>query len=194
MAENGLLTRYATCGTGLVLAAVFLFAHLPAIALLVPVAILLLGILAGPDETRAIWCGMLSVLCIFEISAPGTGERENCAAHRHSFWSGEAGMAAMLAGIFAVPSGCWLAGRTEPALALIGAAVVFLPLFVFLPKALRWAAKADMDAAIGAIGKNEQVKKVFWAVFAAMAGLLLARVVDPATARQIAGVITAMGG
>jgi hypothetical protein len=29
------------------------------------------------------------------------------------------------------------------------------------------------------------VKKVFWALFMAMAGLILARVVDPVTAQQI---------
>jgi len=34
---------------------------------------------------------------------------------------------------------------------------------------------------------------VFWAVFVALAGLVLARVVDPETARQVVGVITGMG-
>jgi len=38
--------------------------------------------------------------------------------------------------------------------------------------------KADADAAIEAFGKNEQVKRVFWTLFVAMAGLVLARVVD----------------
>jgi hypothetical protein len=71
---------------------------------------------------------------------------------------------------------------------------VFLPLFVFLPKILRWAAKADVDAAIEAFGKNEHIKKVFWIFFASMAGLVLARVVDPYTAQQLAGLITGMGG
>jgi hypothetical protein len=45
-----------------------------------------------------------------------------------------------------------------------------------------------------AFGKNEQVKKVFWTVFVAMMGLVLARVVDPVTARQVVGLITGMGG
>ncbi len=49
---------------------------------------------------------------------------------------------------------------------------------------------ADVDAAIEAFGKNEQVKKVFWALFVAMAGLVLARVLDPVTAQQIVGIIT----
>ena len=85
----------------------------------------------------------------------------------------------------------WLDGSP---LAFIGAAVLFLPLFVFLPKLIQKAMKADTDAAIKAFGKNEQVRKVFWAVFVAMAGLVLARVADPAMARQIIGVITGMGG
>jgi hypothetical protein len=44
-----------------------------------------------------------------------------------------------------------------------------------------------------AFRKNEQVKKVFWTVFIAMAGLVLARVIDPETARQVMGIITGMG-
>ena len=102
-------------------------------------------------------------------------------------------MAAVLAGIFAVPVGIWFAGQTEISLAFIGAAVLFLPLFVFLPKVIQRAMKADVDAVIDAFGKNEQVKKVFWTLFVAMAGLVLARVVDPVTAQQVVGIITGMG-
>ncbi len=40
-----------------------------------------------------------------------------------------------------------------------------------------------------AFGKNEQVKKVFWSVFIATAGLVLAEVVDPVTAQQILAAI-----
>jgi len=43
-----------------------------------------------------------------------------------------------------------------------------------------------------AFGKNEQVKKVFWTLFIAMAWLVLARVVDPTTAQQVVGMITGM--
>jgi hypothetical protein len=43
------------------------------------------------------------------------------------------------------------------------------------------------------VRKNEHVKKVFWTVFVAMAGLVLARVVDPATAQQVVGIITGTG-
>ena len=55
------------------------------------------------------------------------------------------------------------------------------------------AMKADTEAVINAFGKNEQVKKVFWTFFVAMAGLVLARVVDPVTAQQVVGIITGMG-
>lgn len=53
--------------------------------------------------------------------------------------------------------------------------------------------KADADTVIDAFGKNEQVKKVFWALFAAMAGLMAAQVLDPVTAQQVVGIITGMG-
>jgi hypothetical protein len=53
--------------------------------------------------------------------------------------------------------------------------------------------KEDADAAIEASGKNEQVKKVFWTVFVAMAGLVQARVVGRVTAQQVVGLITGMG-
>ena len=43
------------------------------------------------------------------------------------------------------------------------------------------------------VWKNEQAKKVFWTLFVAMAGLVLARVVDPGTARQVVGIITGFG-
>jgi hypothetical protein len=102
-------------------------------------------------------------------------------------------MAAILAGCLRSRLGIFLAGRAEITLAFIGAAVLFLPLFVFLPKLMQKAMKADADAAIEAFGKNEQVKKVFWTLFVAMAGLVLARVVDPVTAQQVVGIITGMG-
>jgi hypothetical protein len=53
--------------------------------------------------------------------------------------------------------------------------------------------RADAQVVIDAFGKNEQVKKVFWTVFAAMTGLVLARVVDPVTAQQIIGAIMGLG-
>jgi len=50
-----------------------------------------------------------------------------------------------------------------------------------------------VDSSIEAFGKNEQVKKVFWTLSVAMAGLVLARVVDPVTAQQVVGMIIVMG-
>ena len=102
-------------------------------------------------------------------------------------------MAGILAGSIAVPAGIWFAEQTEISLAFIGAAVLFLPLFVFLPKLIQHCMKADTEAAINAFGKNEQVKKVFWTLFVAMVGLVLARVVDPVTAQQVVVIITGLG-
>jgi len=86
-----------------------------------------------------------------------------------------------------------MAGRTEISLAFIGGAVLFLPLFVFLPKLIQRAMKADAAAVVEAFGKNEQVKKVFWTLFISMAGLFVAQVLDPVTAQQVVGMITGMG-
>ena len=193
MFENELQTRAAICGTGILLGLVFVLAHLPLILLIVPVAVLFLGLIADPEETHAVWYGMLNTLGVFDLSALTNEERLNYSDKRHYFWFGEVGMASMLAGVFAVPVGIFLAGRAEITLAFTGAAVLFLPLFVFLPKILQQAMKADADAAIEAFGKNEQVKRVFWTLFVVMAGLVLTRVVDPVTAQQVVGVITGMG-
>jgi hypothetical protein len=190
MFENDLQTRAAICGTGILLGIVFVLAHLPLLLLIVPVAVLFLGLVADPEETHAVWYGMLNTFGIFDFSALTDAERMNYTQKKHYFWFGEVGMAAMLAGVFAVPVGIFLAGRTEISLAFIGAAVLFLPLFVFLPKLIQCGMKADTDTAIDAFGKNEQVKKVFWALFVAMAGLVLARVLDPVTAQQVVGIIT----
>ena len=193
MFENELQTRAAICGTGILLGLVFVLAHLPLILLIVPVAVLFLGLIADPEETHAVWYGMLNTLGIFDLSALTNEERLNYSDKRHYFWFGEVGMASMLAGVFAVPVGIFLAGRAEITLAFTGAAVLFLPLFVFLPKILQQAMKADADAAIEAFGKNEQVKRVFWTLFVAMAGLVLARVVDPVTAQQVVEIIPGRG-
>ncbi len=170
MFENELQTRVAICGTGILLAIIFFFAKFPLVLMIVPVAVLFLGLVADPEETHAVWYGMLNTLGIFDISALTEAERSNYAEKRHYFWFGEVGMAAMMAGIFAFPLGIFLAGRAEISLAFIGVAVLFLPLFVFLPKLIQKAMKADVDAVIDAFGKNEHVKKVFWTLFAAMAG------------------------
>jgi hypothetical protein len=193
MFENELQTRCAICGTGVLLALIFVLARLPFVLLTVPVAVLFLGIVADPEETHAVWYGMLNTLGIFDVSTLSDAENVNFAQKKHYFWFGEVGMAGMLAGSIAVPAGIWFAGQTEISLAFIGAAVLFLPLFVFMPKLVQCAMKADADAVIDAFGKNEQVKRVFWTLFIAMAGLVLARVVDPVTVQQVMGMITGMG-
>jgi hypothetical protein len=113
---------------------------------------------------------------------------------RHYFWFGEVGLAAILAGVFAIPVGIFLAWWAEITIAFIGAAVIFLPHFILLPQRVQKVMKADVDATsknfwkffsssrsgdlseIEAFGKNEQVKKVFWSLFAAVAGIVLAQV------------------
>ena len=193
MFENELQTRCAICGTGVLLGLVFVLAHVPLILLTLPVTVLFLGIVADPEETHAVWYGMLNTIGIFDVSTLTDEERGNYLQRKHYFWFGEVMMASNLAGSIAIPAGIFLAGRAEISLAFIGAAVLFLPLFVFMPKLIQHGMKADTEAVINAIGKNEQVKKVFWTVFVAMAGLVLARVVDPVTAQQVVGIITGMG-
>ena len=140
---------------------------------------------------RAFWWGVLHAIGMFgpEELDPFA---EDYSASRGWFCLGELVMAGTLAGIIAVPAGCWFAGRTALPLAFIGMAVVFLPLFVFLPKLIRYATVADTETVILVFGRNEQLRKLFWAVFAAMAGLVLAQVADPATAQKIVGIITGM--
>ncbi len=192
MFENELQTRCAICGTGILLALVFVLARLPFILLTVPVAVLFLGIVADPEETHAVWYGVLNTLGIFDLSVLDPAEVANYAEKKHYFWFGEVSTAAVLAGTFAVPLGIYLAGRAEITLAFIGAAVLFLPLFVFIPKLVQRAMKVDTDAVIDSFGKNEQIKKVFWTLFVALAGLVMARVVDPVTAQQVVGMLTGM--
>jgi len=193
MFENELQTRCAICGTGILLGLVFVLAHFPIILLTVPVAVLFLGIVADPEETHAVWYGMLNTLGIFDVSTLTELENVNYSQEKHYFWFGEVGMAGILAGSIAVPAGIFLAGRSEISLAFIGAAILFLPLFVFLPKLMQKGMKADTEAVINTFGKNEQVRKVFWTLFIAMAGLVMARVVDPVIAQQVVGIITGMG-
>jgi len=193
MFENELQTRCAICGTGVLLGLVFVLAHLPIILLTLPVTVLFLGIVADPEETHAVWYGMLNTIGIFDVSTLTDEESGNYLQRKHYFWFGEVMMASNLAGSIAIPAGIFLAGRAEISLAFIGAAVLFLPLFVFMPKLIQCAMKADTEAAINAFGKNEQVKKVFWTLFVAMAGLVLAQVVDPVTAQNVVGMITGMG-
>ena len=193
MFENEVQTRAAICGTGILLGLVFVLAHVPLILLIVPVAVFFLGVVADPEETHAVWYGMLNTLGIFDFSALTDAERINYAQKKHYFWFGEVGMAAILAGVFVVPIGIFLAGRTEISLAFISTAILFLPLFVFLPKLIQRGLHSDVDVVIEAFGKNEQVKKVFWSLFVVMAGLVLAKVLDPVSVQQVVGVIGSSG-
>jgi hypothetical protein len=189
MFENVLQTRVAISGTGVLLAIIFLLAHLPLILLTVPVAILFLGIVADPEETHAVWYGMMHTVGIFDVSVLDGEERATCSEKKHYFWFGVVVSAAVLALVFSVPLGLFLTARTEPTLAFIGAALLFLLLFVFLPRIIRQGMKVDTGAIFETFGKNEHVRKVFWTLFAAITGLVLARVVDPVTAQQVVQII-----
>jgi hypothetical protein len=60
--------------------------------------------------------------------AAGNGSAEECKG------GGSVACGRERAGVFAVPVRLLLAGRTDMSLAFIGAPVLFLPLFVFLPQ------------------------------------------------------------
>lgn len=147
-----------------------------------------------PDACRAFCWGVLHAIGLFDPAEISAETRtEDPLVCRMYFHLGETCMAALLAANIAIPALFWFAGMTVLPLAGIGAAVLFLPLLVFLPRIIRSAMKVDTDAVLEAFGKNEQVRKVFWAVFIAFAGLVLAQVVDPATAQAILSLITGTG-
>ena len=149
---------------------------------------------ALPLATRTFCWGVLHAIGMFDPAGQTNDEKvQDLAEFRTWFCFGETSMAALLAANIAVPAGFWFAGITALPLAFIGTAVLFLPLFVFLPRLIRYAMKADTDAVLDAFGKNEQVKKVFWALFIATAGLVLAQVVDPVTARNVMNIIAGTG-
>jgi hypothetical protein len=52
-------------------------AHLSLILLMFPVTVLFLGIVADPDETHAVWYGMLNTLGIFDVSKLTDAENVN---------------------------------------------------------------------------------------------------------------------
>ncbi len=146
------------------------------------------------NATRTFCRGVLHTIGMFDPAVMTEEEKaQDPAEYRTWFCLGETCMAALLAGSIAVPAGFWFATITALPLAVIGGAILFLPLFIFLPRLIRYAMKADTDAVLDAFGKNEQVKKVFWTFFIATAGLVLAQVVDPVTAesivRTIAGIV-----
>jgi len=192
-ATDGLRTRAAACTAGLLLAAAIALLHLPPVLLLLPAGIIALGIAAGTESLHAVWYGVLSTLGIFDAGALDEAEKEVYAEKRHCFWFGEVATAAVLAGAIAAPVGSILAAKTGPALAFTATAVLFLPLFVFLPKFLKRALQADTDAVLDLFGKNEQVQRAFWGIFAVFAGLVLAQALDPASAQRIAEILAELG-
>jgi len=90
-------------------------------------------------------------------------------------------------------AGIYLVGWTDITLAFILAMIVFMPLFVFLPKLIQWGMQADAQAVVDAFGKNEQVMKVIWALVIAMTGLVITKVLDPSMAQEVVGVMTTGG-
>jgi len=148
---------------------------------------------ALPDAFRTLCWGVLHAIGMFDPNELTDEEKaQDPAEYRTWFNVGEVFMAALLAATFAVPAGVWFAARTELPLAFIGTAVLFLPLFVFLPRLIRYAMNADTDKVLDAFGKNEQTRKVFWALFTATAGLVLVQVLDPDTAQRIVGTIAGL--
>src|SRR5512136_1282598 len=109
---------------------------------------------------------------MFGVDTLTEEEKIDGAEKRAWFSVGEVTMAGILAGSIAVPAGFWFANIAPLPLAVTGGAVLFLPLFVFLPLLIRSAMKADTDAVLDAFGKNEQVHKVFWTFFVTFAGLV----------------------
>jgi hypothetical protein len=191
--RSDLRTRSALCGAGILLALVLVIAHQPPVLLAVPAVMIFLAIVADMQELLAAWFGMLNTIGIFDPAVLSDPERAVYAGHRDYFWFGEVASAAVLAGMFTVPLGMSLAGKGGSLPAFTIAAMLFLLLFVFLPKLIRKAMSTDTDTIIWLFGKNEQVKKVFWSVFIVLAGFVLAQVVDPGTAQAILRLLTGPG-
>jgi hypothetical protein len=150
----------------------------------------------GPaDDTPALTafrCGILHAIGGFETTDLTGEEQAGITEKRSWFFAGEALMAGLMAATIAVPAGMLFAQETPAPLAIIGASVIFLPLFVFLPKLIRQAVKTDTEAVLITFGKNEQIRKVFWTLFLALATLVLAEIADPATAQQVIGALAGM--
>ncbi|PKG32038.1 hypothetical protein [Methanoregula sp.] len=144
------------------------------------------------DNTSALTafrCGVLHAFGGFDTSELEGEERAGITGKKSWFRLGEVVMASLMAATIAVPAGVFFAQKTALPLAVIGAVIIFLPLFVFIPKMIQQAMQVDTEAVIAVLGKNEQIKKVFWTLFLAIAGLVLAEIADPVTAERIVGII-----
>ncbi len=139
--------------------------------------------------TRAFCCGVLHAMGTFDPAGLTADDRIDTANERVWFALGETTMAGLLALTVAAPAGYCCAKDAGPVPALTAAVIIFLPLFVFVPKLMRYATHADTGAVIVAFGKNEQIKKVFWTVFFALASLVLAQVAGPETVEQVLAVL-----
>jgi hypothetical protein len=137
---------------------------------------------------------VLNTLGIFDPAVLTDPERAVLAGCRDYFWFGEVASAAALAGPLTVPLGIYLAVKSGSLFSFAIAALIFLLLFIFLPRLIRLAMKTDGETVLDLFGKNEHFRKVFWTVFIVLAGLVLAQVVDPATAQEILRVLAGMGG
>jgi hypothetical protein len=141
---------------------------------------------------RTFCWGVLHAIGMFSVEDLTNEERLNCADEKAWFSIGETIMAGMLAATIAAPAGFWFATKADPALAFIGAAILYLLLFIFLPKLIRQAMNVDTDAVLCAFGKNDRVKKVFWTFFITLAGLVLAQIADPALVQNVIGILTGL--
>lgn len=141
------------------------------------------------SRTRVFCCGVLHAIGRFDPACLAGEDRIDTAGERVWFALGETTMAGLLALILAAPAGYDLAQEAGPVPALTATVLIFLPLFVFVPKLMRYATNADTQAVIRAFGKNEQIKKVFWTVFLALAGLVLAQVAGPDAVEQVLAVL-----
>ncbi|WP_292345576.1 MULTISPECIES: hypothetical protein [unclassified Methanoregula] len=88
-----------------------------------------------------------------------------------------------------MPAWVLLSEKGRSMLSFTIAAMIFLLLFLFLPKMIRKAMSTDIDTIIQLIGRNKQMKKVFWSVFVILAGFVLTQVLEPEMAREILALI-----
>jgi hypothetical protein len=115
---------------------------------------------ALPDAIRTFCRGILHAIGMFDPADLTNEEKaQDPAEFRTWFCVGETCMAALLAGNIAVPAGFWFAGIAALPLAVIGAAVLFLPLFVFLPRLIRSSVKSDTDAVLERIRQERTDQK-----------------------------------
>jgi hypothetical protein len=115
-------------------------------------------------------------------------------ARRSCEWRAERASIRLASEYGTVPAGFVLLDGASPARAFTGAALIFLLLFVFLPKIIRYAMKADTETIFIAFGKNEQVKKCVLEHLRRARRMVLAGTIDPAIVQTIVEAILPEGG